>query len=422
MAAVADFKDALYSHYLNTSANASSYYKSRSAYETVKRRAAFYRYKVLHDERKYLIEFEKNFSLSGGKVLYAETPADVQAEITKILESEKGGKRNVLLNKSDIIDEIDVENFLTKQGVSFIDANIYKQNEPFIPESYSALREKIIAVTGGNAIDDSDLISAYSEDIYKQYLRINSYKKSVAVSAVDFLVADTGGIVVRDNSCCSVLTLLLCQTKIFIAGIDQMLASLADLSLYSRLYATLAYNRPLSLNQTIFSGRRDVYLIFVDNGRTEILSCPERRSVLACINCGACNGVCPTGNPVSFVKTGNCNCCTLCGHCQDVCPVNIPLKELILKSRKAAASGVPSSSASGSSVGGKTSVSVINKSRIKTLTKMFLKRKNMEKGTDRFFLKRAFKKAFGSGKIFPNFDRKTFNQIWMKLHPVNEDD
>jgi L-lactate dehydrogenase complex protein LldF len=415
VAAVVDFKDALYSHYLNSSASASSYYKSHSAYETVKRRASFYRYKVLHDERKYLIEFEKNFSLSGGKALYAETPADALAEIAKILESEKGGKQTVLLDKSDIIDEIGIETFLAKQNKPFIDANIYKHNDPFIPENYSALREKIIAATGGNAED-----YAYPEDIYKQYLRQNSYKRSVAISAADFLVADTGGIVIRDNAGCSVFSLLLCRTKIFIAGIDRILASLADLSLYSRLYATLAYNRPLSLNQTIFSGRSNVYLIFVDNGRTEILSDPERRSVLACINCGACNGVCPTGNPVSFVRTGNCNCCTLCGLCQDVCPVNIPLKELILKSRKAASSGVKG--VSDTATGSGTSVSVIDKSRIKILTKMFLKRKSMEKGTDRFFLKRAFKKAFGSGKIFPNFDRKTFNQIWMKQHPINEDD
>jgi L-lactate dehydrogenase complex protein LldF len=425
VAAVANFKDALYSHYLHTSAGAYSYYKSRSAYETVKQRAAFYRYKVLHDERKYLIEFEKNFSLSGGKVLYAETVDDVQTEIKKILEkvgilgtSAKTDK-NVLLNRSEIIDETGIEDFLAKQEVSVIAANIYKHNSPFIPENYSALCEKTVATASGSNTDESWLL-AHPEEIYKQYLRQNSYKKSVVISAADFLVADTGGIVIRDNSGCSVLPLLLGQTKIFIAGIDMMLASLADLSLYSRLYATLAYDRPLSLNQTIFSGRSGTYLIFVDNGRTEILSDPEKRRILSCIHCGACAGVCPTGNPAEFVKSGRTGCCTLCGHCQDVCPVNIPLKELILKSRKATVSlGV-----SGGGTAAETSMvaGVLDKSRIKILTKMFLKRKNLEKGFDRFFLKRAFKKAFGPDRIFPNFDRKTFYQIWMEKHPVNDDD
>jgi L-lactate dehydrogenase complex protein LldF len=459
VAAVVNFKDALYSHYLNTSVGAYSYYKSRSAYETVKKRAAFYRYKVLRDERKYLIEFEKNFSLSGGKVLYAETAVDLQVEIKKILErvgvyaigvsgtasavsssdanvannrrsnSEHGnssgngsgsgsGGKTILINKSELIDETGIEDFLAKQSVSVIAANIYKHNIPFISENYLALREKIMATVGGNAEDES-LLSVCPEDIYKQYLRQNSYKKSVVISAADFLVADTGGIVVRDDSGCNILPMLLSQTKIFIAGIDMMLASLADLSLYSRLYATLACNRPLSSNQTIFSGRSDTYLIFVDNGRAEILSNPEKRSILSCINCGACNGICPTGNPVSFIRTGNCGCCTLCGHCQDVCPVNIPLKELILKSRKAAASGAAGSGAEGNGTVSE-SAGVLDKSRIKTLTKMFLKRKNMEKSMDRFFLKRAFKKAFGSKRIFPNFDKKTFNQIWIEKHPVNE--
>jgi L-lactate utilization protein LutB len=126
----------------------------------------------------------------------------------------------------------------------------------------------------------------------------------------------------------------------------------------------------------------------------------------------------------------------LCGHCQDVCPVNIPLKELILKSRKtavssSAGSGVSDGAGNGVSDASGTpgapgisgvpgvSESVLDKSRIKTLTKMFLKRKNIEKNVDRFFLRRVFKKAFGSYRIFPNFDKKTFNQIWVESHPIN---
>ncbi|MDR0763936.1 MAG: LUD domain-containing protein [Bacteroidales bacterium] len=425
---IANFKDALYLHYLNTSAGAYYYYKSRSAYEIVKQRAAFYRYKVLHDERKYLVEFEKNFSLSGGKALYAETADDAQTEIKKILEkvgvptAGASDSKNILLNRSEMIDEIGVENFLAKQDFSFIAANIYKHNYPFIPENYSAFIEKIMATLGTAVSADESFLSARPEDIYRQYLRQNSYKKSVVISAVDFLVADTGGIVVRNNSGCSVLPLLLGQTKIFVAGIDMILASLADLSLYSRLYAAIAYNRPLSFNQTIFSGRSDVYLILVDNGRTEILSNPEKSRILSCIHCGACEGICPTGNPVEFVRSGCADCCTLCGHCQDVFPVNIPLKELILKSRKEKASlgnSLGNVGTNGTPCGASTGV--LDKSRIKTLTKMFLKRKNIEKGFDRFLLKRALKKAFGSDRVFPRFDRKTFNQIWMKEHPVDDD-
>ncbi|MDR1974122.1 MAG: LUD domain-containing protein [Bacteroidales bacterium] len=400
-AVVNTFDEVLYSHYLSTSAGAVSYYKSRSAYETVKRRAAYYRYKVLHSERKYLIEFEKNFSLSGGKVFYAETAADTFTEIKKIFERIKFSDKKILFNKSDLTTEIGIEDFLEKEKLSVITADLPKLNDPFIPENYSTFKEKIMK-------DDS--FSAYPEDIYKQYLRQHSYKNSVAIGAADFLIADTGAVVIRDNSGGSALSFLLGQTKIFIAGIDQMLASLSDLSLYSRLYATTAYNRPLSLNQTIFSGRSDTYLIVVDNGRTDILSDPERRSVLSCIKCGTCNGICPTGNPVEFVKSGCGDRCTLCGHCQDVCPVNIRLKDLILRGKKKRATAeVPDTSV------------VLDKNRIKTLVKMFLKRKNLENTVKRFFLKSTFKKAFGTSRIFPNFNKKSFNQIWMEKHPPVEE-
>ncbi len=425
------FKETLYSHYLNSSAGASSHYKSKSAYETAKKRAAFYRYKVLHDERKYLGEFEKNFTLSGGKMFYAETAADALNEIKNIIAKVESGSSkafkdsahsnkdggNIILNQSDIIKEIEAESFLKKEGFPTTVANSYGNECSFIPENYFEFCKKMMDAVATQAeqadFSESD-ISLIPEDLYKQFLLKKSYKKSIVIGSADFLAADMGSIVVRDSLGINTLSFLLGQTKIFIAGIDQLLASISDLWLYSRLYATIAHNSPMLPYQSIFSGRSNTYLIMVDNGRTEILSNPERRAILSCINCGACSGVCPTGNPVDFVKADRCGCCTLCGHCQEVCPVNIPLKDMMLRSRKRlAASGVGGFSDDA----GKA---ILDKSKIKTLTKMFLKRKSLEKTFDRFFLKKAFKKAFGTERVFPNFDKKTFNQIWLEQHPPVE--
>jgi L-lactate dehydrogenase complex protein LldF len=416
------FKETLYSHYLNSSSGTSSHYKSRSAYEIAKKRAAFYRYKVLHDERKYLGEFEKNFTLSGGKMLYAETAADALNEIKNITVKIASGSKafkdhdnkdnhHIFLNQSDIVKEIEVENFLKKEGLVNNIANPYGNDCYFIPESYSDFNKKMIDAVATQAeqadFSEND-IALNPEDLYKQYLLKKSYKKSIVIGSADFLVADMGTIVVRDSLGINSMSFLLGQTKIFIAGIDQLLASISDLSLYSRLYATITHNSPISPNQSIFSGRSNTYLIMLDNGRTEILSNPERRAILSCIRCGACSSVCPTGNPVSFVKTDNCGCCTFCGHCQEICPVNIPLQDMMLRSRKrAVASGIENGQ-------------ILDKGKIKTLTKMFLKRKNLEKSFDRFFLKKAFKKAFGAERVFPNFDKKTFNQIWLEQHPPIE--
>jgi L-lactate dehydrogenase complex protein LldF len=425
------FKETLYSHYLNSSAGASSHYKSKSAYETAKKRAAFYRYKVLHDERKYLGEFEKNFTLSGGKMFYAETAADALNEIknivAKVSSSLKGVKNHsnssdILLNQSDIIREIEVETFLKKEGLPCTIANPYGNECSFISESYSEFSKKImdaVATRAEQADFSENDITLIPEDLYKQFLLKKSYKKSIVIGSANFLAADMGSIVVRDSLGINTMSFLFGQTKIFIAGIDQLLASISDLSLYSRLYATIAHNSPMLPYQSIFSGRSNTYLIMIDNGRTEILSNPERRAILSCINCGACRGVCPTGNPVDFVKADRCNCCTLCGHCQEVCPVNIPLKDMMLRSRKrlAASGGAGFADDAG---GSGAERAILDKSKIKTLTKMFLKRKNLEKSFDRFFLKKAFKKAFGTERVFPNFDKKTFNQIWMEQHPPVE--
>ncbi len=426
------FKETLYSHYLNSSVGASSHYKSKSAYETAKKRAAFYRYKVLHDERKYLGEFEKNFTLSGGKMFYAETAADALNEIKNIIAKVESGSSkvfkahdhnnkdgsNIILNQSDIIKEIEAESFLKKEGFPCTIANSYGNECSFIPENYSEFSKKMmdaVATPAEQADFSENDIALIPEDLYKKFLLKKSYKKSIVIGSADFLAADMGSIIVRDSLGINTMSLLFGQTKIFIAGIDQLLASISDLWLYSRLYATIAHNSPMLPYQSIFSGRSNTYLIMIDNGRTEILSNPERRAILSCINCGACSGVCPTGNPVDFVKADRCGCCTLCGHCQEVCPVNIPLKDMMLRSRKRlAASGV-------SGFSDDVGKAILDKSKIKILTKMFLKRKNLEKTLDRFFLKKAFKKAFGADRVFPNFDKKTFNQIWLEQHlPVEK--
>ncbi|MDE5704003.1 MAG: hypothetical protein K2H70_04185, partial [Bacteroidales bacterium] len=51
--------------------------------------------------------------------------------------------------------------------------------------------------------------------------------------------------------------------------------------------------------------------------------------------------------------------------------------------------------------------------QIKTLKKMFLKRKSMESGYNKFILKTSgIKKDFGTQRIFPDFSQKSFHVLW----------
>ena len=100
-------------------------------------------------------------------------------------------------------------------------------------------------------------------------------------------------------------------------------------------------------------GPEELYVILLDNGRSNVLGQEVQRQAMTCIKCGACQYVCPVyrsagsadfPSPVAAVTIPlqrdmevNQNytyASTLCGACKDVCPVKIDLPRLLLENRK----------------------------------------------------------------------------------------
>jgi L-lactate dehydrogenase complex protein LldF len=108
-----------------------------------------------------------------------------------------------------------------------------------------------------------------------------------------------------------------------------------------------------------------MYVILLDNGRTNILQNPKQRESLYCIRCGACLNACPVyknigghsygvtySGPIGSVITPHLSgldsykhlsyASSLCGNCTEVCAVKINLHELLLDNRaEAVEEGLP---------------------------------------------------------------------------------
>jgi L-lactate dehydrogenase complex protein LldF len=103
-------------------------------------------------------------------------------------------------------------------------------------------------------------------------------------------------------------------------------------------------------------GPKNVYLILLDNGRTQMFSDHLLWKTLMCIRCGACMNHCPvytrigghaygttypgpigkilTPQMKGFHKAGYlADASSLCGACVEVCPVKIPITEILLRLR-----------------------------------------------------------------------------------------
>jgi L-lactate dehydrogenase complex protein LldF len=147
-----------------------------------------------------------------------------------------------------------------------------------------------------------------------------------------------------------------------------MIPSLVDLDLFWPLLATYGTGQQLTVYNTLITGPKqsfetdgpeEMYVILLDNGRTQILADPKQRESLYCIRCGACLNACPVyknigghtygttySGPIGSVITPNLKslgewkhlseASSLCGNCTEVCAVRINLHELLLHNRHAA--------------------------------------------------------------------------------------
>jgi L-lactate dehydrogenase complex protein LldF len=171
-------------------------------------------------------------------------------------------------------------------------------------------------------------------------------------------------------------------------------------------------------------GPEEMYVILLDNNRTELLSHKNQRRALGCIRCGACLNVCPVyksigghaygttySGPIGSVITPWMRgmkdfkhlsfASSLCGACTEVCPVKINLHELLLYNRN---DSVKEGFASRFD---KTVMYAYKTAMGKRKYIDLLSGKNKNKA-----LKKFFAVAWGSRRELPEVAPKSFKELW----------
>jgi L-lactate dehydrogenase complex protein LldF len=187
----------------------------------------------------------------------------------------------------------------------------------------------------------------------------------VGITGANFIIADAGAIAVTENEGNARLSCAFPKTHIVVAGLEKVIPSLTDLGLFWPLLATYGTGQRITVynsivfgpkQQTEKDGPEEMYVILLDNGRTNILADPVSRESLYCIRCGACLNACPVyknigghtygttySGPIGAVITPHLRdlgewkhlsyASSLCGNCTEVCAVKINLHELLLHNR-----------------------------------------------------------------------------------------
>jgi L-lactate dehydrogenase complex protein LldF len=178
---------------------------------------------------------------------------------------------------------------------------------------------------------------------------------------------------------------------------------------------------PKQANET--DGPEEMYVILLDNGRTEILKNPKQRESLYCIRCGACLNVCPVykniggfsygttySGPIGSVITPNLqgmkdfkhlsHASSLCGNCTEVCAVKINLHELLLDNRKEAAEE------------GMTTFTEKAAWKLWKFSSLHRGIMNMGNGPLKNKVVNGIFKGWSKHRTDLNFSQKTFNEMW----------
>ena len=313
---------------------------------------------------------EANVRASGGQVFFAEHAEDANRYVLDLARDR--GVRTVIKGKSMISEEMGLNERLEKAGVEVevveTDLGEYliqlKGETPFhiiapaihmSKEDASAVLHEKLGVLRHQEISD---IAGEA----RRQLRDKFVHADMGITGVNFVVAETGTVVLVTNEGNGRMCTSMPRVHVAIMGMEKIIPRMEDLGVFLRLLIRSATGQRLSSYVTTINGPRrpdeaygpeEMHLVIVDNGRSRMLADPQLREALYCLRCGACLNACPVyrkvgGHAYGWVYSGpivavvspmltNISdakdlpyASSLCGACREVCPVKINIPRMLL--------------------------------------------------------------------------------------------
>ena len=401
-----------------------------------KQRAYTLRNKSMLNLEKLLVDFETHFTENGGKVLWARNADDALTMIFDIICKEKANA--VMRSNSTVLDEIELNGFLERKNVHVVETEIgrfvlhtanQKSYHPLSPSIHLSKEENNAILTENFKLKPDSSVKQMVNFI-RHEVTMESKEASICITGANFLLSDIGGVVLAENEGNILKSTSMARIHIVVAGIAKVIPNIDDLSVLLPLLSLHSSGQSMAACNTITygpvrhgNGPEQMYVILLDNNRSELLSHEKQRKVMSCIHCGACVSVCPVYKniggyaygskhigPMGTVMTplmqglqdyGYLNsACSLCGKCVEICPVKIPLDDLIIENRHLAVTKKTGNSRYDALL---KAMIWHCKSRKKMDSPLFLKKLQMKRFT-------AF---FGTDRqVLPELANKSFSQQW----------
>lgn len=390
----------------------------------------------------HLTQFENQITKRGAKVFWAEDSEQALSFIGEICK-EKSCK-SLVKSKSMATEEIHLNAYLESIGVESVETDLgeYIQQldgeAPYhiVTPAMHKSKEDVAKLFAEKLGTDINMTPEELTLVARKNLREKYTQAEIGVTGANFIISDIGAIAVTENEGNARLSVSWPKTHIVIVGIEKVIPSINDLGLFWPLLSTFGTGQQVTVYNSIISGPKkedetdgpeEMYVILLDNGRTELLANAKSREALYCIRCGACLNACPVyknigghayettySGPIGSVITPHLRgmhdykhlsyASSLCGNCTEVCPVKINLHELLLDNRREAV------------IEGESSFA--EKFAWKMWKQASLSRTLMNQGNapiKNWVINKMFK-GWSDKRAPLEFPKKTFNQLWKEQH------
>ncbi len=321
--------------------------------------------------QQFKIEAEKR----GAVVHFAKDAFEANELVAEIAKKKRA--KSIIKSKSMTAEETELNKYLYTNsgldGLEIVETDlgewiIQLRNEgpshmvlPAIHLSRYQIAEDFGKVTNKN-YDPEDVQKLVK--VARVELRRKFHEAQIGISGANFCIAENGtfGLVTNEGNAKMVATLP--RTHIVLAGLDKLVPDIEAALNAATVLPRNATGQNLTANLSFVNGltdhdfvgedeeKKELHIIFLDNGRAELANDPLFSQIFRCVRCGACANVCPIyrmvgGHRMGYIYIGAIGLiltyffhdkekaaflsqnCIGCEACKDVCAGGIDLPNLI---------------------------------------------------------------------------------------------
>lgn len=316
---------------------------------------------TLSNLSQYLIQFEARATANGMIVHWARDAHEHNQIVYDILAEQ--GMTTLVKSKSMLTEECELRPFLERRGVRVTETDLGERIQQLDdqppshivgPSFHKTTQDVAILFSQKYGSDPKNEDTAYLAGVMRENTRPEILHAPAGMTGANFVVAETGAIVVATNEGNADLSAHTPPLHICSVGIEKIVPTTESLAVFIRLLTRSATGERITQYTSTFRGPRKgatMHVILVDNGRSARLGMKRFWHSLKCIRCAACMNTCPVYRrsgglsygstymgPIGIIMMPTFEirkyselpfASTLNGSCTNVCPVKIDIHEQI---------------------------------------------------------------------------------------------